>query len=89
MVVETYATVATPPPVAVSMLQARLAINAAGLRSKVDAALSAASQDVQDYWNLSPTIERSHPIVAQICAALGLTDAQMDQLFKAAANIKP
>ena len=72
-------------PSAVSPYQARRALNAAGLRDAVEAAVAAASYDVKDAWEYALTVERSSPMIAAVASALGLTNAQVDALFVAAA----
>lgn len=80
-----------PPPVPVPeevpQWQARRALLAAGLLSSVEAAVAAASQDIQITWEYAPNIVRDSPFIAAMAPALGLTDAQIDDLFRAAAAI--
>jgi hypothetical protein len=76
-------------PTSVTMLQARLAIDAAGLTSAVAAAIAGQSQFVQDSWNYATTVNRTDPVVNSLGAALGLTSAQLDHLFQQAAQLGP
>jgi hypothetical protein len=71
-------------PLSVTPYQARLALNAAGLRDAAEAAVAAAPRDIRDAWEYAISIERYSPFVAEIGAALGLSDAEIDQLFVAA-----
>jgi hypothetical protein len=71
-------------PLSVTPYQARLALNAAGLRDAAEAAVAAAPRDIRDAWEYAISIERHSPFVAEIGAALGLSDAEIDQLFVAA-----
>lgn len=77
-----------PPPVpqAVTPLQARRAINAAGLRASIEAAIAAADQDAKDAWEYATEIRRDNALIASMAGALGLTSAQIDDLFRDAAT---
>lgn len=83
----------TPPaavPQSVSRFQARAALHLAGLLDEVQALMDdpatdklakLAWQDAQDFRRISPT-------VLGMGAALGWSDAQLDQLFITAAGIE-
>jgi hypothetical protein len=73
-----------PVPESVTQLQARRALRAAGLLPQVEAAIAAADDDTQDAWRYAQVIERNHPALTAIAAQLGLTEPQMDDLFRAA-----
>ncbi len=77
-----------PPivPQVVTPLQARRAINAANLRTAIEAAVAAADQDTKDAWEYATEIRRDNPIIAAMAASLNLTGEQIDDLFRAAAN---
>jgi hypothetical protein len=75
-------------PASVSPAQARLALHGAGLLAQVEAIVAGADVVTQIAWNSASTIERASPTVAALSAALGLTDAQLDDLFTAAAAIR-
>lgn len=83
----------TPPPPpyipqSVTPLQARRALRAAGLLSTVNAwVASQPDEDIKDAWEYASVIERSGPLTLGAAAALGLTDAQLDALFIAAAQL--
>lgn len=79
--------IAPPVPPYVSPFQARRALDNAGLRDAVEAAVAAATRDVQDAWQYAVRIERSSPFIAAMQGGLGLTNEQVDQLFIAAAQI--
>lgn len=74
---------------AVSRYQARAALRGAGHLDQVDAMI-AASADVMmiDAWSSAVEIRRVSPMIMQMAAALGLTDEQVDDLFRAAAIIE-
>lgn len=76
-----------PVPAEVPQWQARRALLAAGLLASVEAAVAAASQDIQITWEYAPNIVRNSPFVTAMAGALGLTDQQLDDLFRAAAAI--
>ena len=82
----------SPPPPntpgqSVTPRQIRLALNQAGLRSAVEAYISAAPQDMKDTWEFSTVIERNSPLIAAGAAELNLTEAQIDDLFTLAATL--
>lgn len=74
-------------PSSVSPAQARLALLAAGLLDDVEAAVAAGPRAMQIAWQNASVIERDSPTVAALAGALGLTDAQLDELFTTAAGI--
>jgi hypothetical protein len=79
-------------PTSVKMRAAKLALIDAGLLSTVDAAIAAMTgvegEKARVEWTQSETLRRDHPLLAQLGPALGLTDAQIDGLFMAAAVIQ-
>jgi hypothetical protein len=82
----------TPPvPFEVTMRQARLALFGAGLLGGVQAAIDALSEPTktaaQIEWDYSNTLQRTNPFVATLGGALGLTSAQIDDLFIAAEKL--
>ncbi|MDR0736137.1 MAG: hypothetical protein LBF51_04770 [Zoogloeaceae bacterium] len=82
-----------PPPVpaSVTMRQARLALLGAGLLDTVDAAVAGMSGDAgkaaRIEWEFAATIDRDNPLFAGLTAQLGMTSAQLDALFTAAATL--
>jgi hypothetical protein len=74
-------------PQSVTPLQARKAIRAAGLKPQVDAALVAGGEEVQEAWDYAIEINRRDPLLLQIAAEAGLSAAELDQLFIAAAAL--
>jgi hypothetical protein len=82
---------APPPPATipatVTMRQARLALHAAGLLATVTQAVAAAGPEVQIEWEYAATVDRTWPTMLVLQSALGLTDAQIDALFIAAAAL--
>ena len=83
-----------PPPAAtVSARQMRLWLVRHGISlAAVDAAIDAITdeqqrQEVRIEWGHAPYVERSHPMLVPLAAALGLTESQVDQAFVEAATI--
>lgn len=75
-------------PQEVSMRQARLALNAAGKLAAVATAIAGMAEPAKTnmliWWEYSGTVQRGQPLVAQLGAAIGLTSADVDDLFRAA-----
>jgi hypothetical protein len=78
-------------PQSVTMRQARLALEGAGKLDDVDAAIAAlplpTRKLAQIEWEYSNEVQRHNGIVSQLGPALGLTEAQIDALFVAAAAL--
>lgn len=68
-------------PDTVTMRQARLSLNDAGLLDLVEAAVAVADKAVQIEWEFASTIERYSPTTTMIAAACNLTDEEVDSLF--------
>lgn len=85
--------VANPVPQSVTNYQARTALRGAGLRSKVDAALRGADQavaanaDAFDAWEYANNFYRDQAFVVALGPTFGLSPADIDNLFRAAAKI--
>lgn len=86
-----YVPVVDPVPEVVTMRQARLALLGVGMLAQVNAAVASMSGAEGDAarieWEFSSTVERHRPLVLSLIAALGLTDAQLDDLFRQAAAL--
>jgi hypothetical protein len=86
-----YVPVDVPDPIVVpgqvSKMQACLALHAAGLLDDVEAAVAGAGGTTAIYWANASYLHRDHPVVLGLATALGLTSAQVDDLFVAAAQI--
>ncbi len=78
-------------PASVTMRQGRLALLAAGKLAQVDAAIASLPEPQKSgaliEWNYSNELQRNNAFVATLGGALGLTEAQVDQLFIAAAQL--
>jgi hypothetical protein len=90
------ATFSTPAPVvtvprSVSKRQARLALHRAGVLVTINAAFAAmpgdAGIEARIEWEDAGDIERSSPLVGAMGSVLGMTSAQVDALFIAAAGL--
>ena len=72
----------------VSRLQARKAMRDAGIFAAVDAAVAASgNDDIQDAWANAIEFHRFSPTILALSAQIGLTDTQLDDLFRAAALV--
>ena len=80
-------------PASVSARQIRLWLLRQGISlAAVDAAIDAIPDQlerdsVRVEWDYAPYVERTHPMLVPLAAALGLTEAQVDQAFVEAAGI--
>ena len=72
----------------VSRFQARAALLAAGLLADVESAIADADPLTQLAWAEAVEWKRTSPTIAAIGATLDLTDAEIDDLFRAAAQIE-
>jgi hypothetical protein len=79
-------------PQTVSMAQARLALIAASLFSTIDAGLKALPEPQRTTaltaWEYAPNVSRNGTLVNTLAGQFGLTEAQLDALFTAAAAIE-
>ena len=78
-------------PQRVTMRQARLALLGAGLIGDVDAAINAMPSPQKEAarieWEYGQEVQRHNGFVSVLAPSLGLTDAQTDALFIAAAGL--
>ena len=78
-------------PTRVSMRQARLALLGAGKLAAVDAAIDTMPEPQKSAarieWEYAAEVRRDNAFVAGLAPALGMTDAQVDALFVAAAAL--
>lgn len=84
----TAAVVAQPVPAVVSRLQAKAALFQAGLLSQVEAAISEADPIVQMAWADAIEFRRQSPVILAMAGELNLSEAQVDDLFRAASLIE-
>lgn len=83
-------TVSSPVPQSVTRFQARAALHLAGHLQQIEALMSAPEMDMlaRLAWQDAQEFRRTSPTVAAMAQALGLTDAQVDQLFITARGIE-
>lgn len=74
-------------PQSVTMRQARLQLLAIGKLTDVETAVAGMGAEAQIAWDYSSMVGRNHALVAPMQALLGYTEAQMDELFIAAAAL--
>lgn len=83
----------SPVPASVSARQIRLWLIRNGVSlAQVDAAIDAIPDAQQRdecrvEWDYAPYVERSHPMLVPLAAALGLSESQVDDAFREAAAI--
>lgn len=81
-------TIGSPPEIMeVTMRQARLMLFNLGLIENINSLVSAMDEATKIEWEYSQTISRTHPIVLKIKDMLGLSDAEMDNMFIEAKKI--
>jgi hypothetical protein len=80
-------------PASVSARQIRLwilrqGINLAQVAAAIDAIPDTLQRDsVRVEWEYAPYVERSHPMLVPLAAALGLSEQQVDQAFAEASQL--
>ena len=79
------ANMSKPDVQTVTMRQARLALHQAGLLETVQTAVANADASVQIEWEYADSFSRTWPTLLALQAQIGLTDAQVDELFAQAA----
>lgn len=81
-----------PVPQSITARQIRLWLVRRWLLSAVDSAIDGIAdhsqrESVRVEWSHAPYIERSHPWLMPLAAALGLSEADVDQAFREAASL--
>jgi hypothetical protein len=72
------------PPV--SPRQIRQALTRAGLRSAVEGAIAGSNdQDMKDWYEYATAFERNNAAVVNLAVVIGVTDEQLDDLWRLAA----
>lgn len=85
---EEEAAVQSPPvPASVSPSQMRIALADAALLDAVEAFVAVADQATRIRWEYATEIRRDNTTIAAGAAALGMDEAQIDDLFRAAAGV--
>lgn len=79
-------------PQEVLLYQFRTAITMAGLKSAVEALIESLPDPpktvVREKWEYGNTVRRYHPQTIQLATAIGLSSAQIDDIFRTAATIQ-
>ena len=73
-------------PQQVTMRQARLELLSRRLLDDVGAMIEAADREAQIEWEYASTVARDSPVIAVVQQQWGLTDAEIDDLFREAAK---
>lgn len=68
-------------PASITMRQARLVLNTAGLLSTVESSIASMPKAVQIEWEYASDVQRNSPTITTLQDALGLSDAEVDQMF--------
>ena len=76
-----------PVPQQVTMRQARLELLKRELLDDVEAVIAAAGREAQIQWEYASVVERSNQVIALVQQQQGMTDAQIDDLFREAAKL--
>ena len=76
-----------PVPASITPLQARRALRAADLLDAVNAWIATQPDDAQEAWEYCIEVRRDSPLIAGAQEGLGLTDEQVDDLFRAGAAL--
>lgn len=91
-IIDAYQPAPAPVPQEVTMRQARVALISLRLFDQVEAALAAIPDEIErklalQTWEYSAAVERFNPLIVMLAPALGLTDQQLDDLFRLAATL--
>ena len=74
-------------PQSVTRMQAMIAMNNAGLLPTIQNWVAGQNTTIQLEWANAGSFSRSSPLINSAAATLGITQAQLDNLFIAAAQI--
>ena len=78
-----------PPlaPIVVSPRQIRQALTQVNLRTQVESAVAAGSQDLKDWWEFTTAFEENHPMVVGMAQGIGVSDLELHNLFILASSL--
>lgn len=76
-----------PVPSEVTMRQARLALHNAGLLDVVNTSVNQAGGAALIEWEYAGSVQRNNGLLQRLIPVIGITEAQLDTLFIAAANL--
>ena len=71
----------------ITMRQVRLYLHQAGLTEQVESIISGLDEAAQIEWQYAATVDINSPIVQLMCAELGLTDEQVQEMFDEASKL--
>jgi hypothetical protein len=74
------------PTQSITKIQTMRVLKLHGLWEQFNSLL-ASNQDAMDEWTLAVEVKRNNPFVIQLAPSLGVTDAQMDELFFEASKL--
>lgn len=72
----------------ISRMQARIALKRAGKLRLVETLVAGADEEVQLVWKDAQVFKRSSPMLNSLAGALGMTEADIDDLFAVARTIE-
>jgi response regulator RpfG family c-di-GMP phosphodiesterase len=79
-------------PQEVLLYQFRTAVTMAGLKSAIEALIESLPDPtktvVHEKWEYGNTVKRYHPQTIQLATAMGISSAQIDDIFRTAATIQ-
>lgn len=75
-----------PVPESVTPLQMRKALRAIGLKPLVDQFIQTLNEETVEEWEYATSVVRGNPTIAMAAAGLGMTEEQVDDLFRLAAS---
>lgn len=73
--------------ITVSPWQIRKALNQMGLRAAVESAVASGPQDIKDGWEFASKFVENDPFVVLLGNALGVTSAELHQIFELAKTL--
>jgi hypothetical protein len=76
-----------PPMKSLSAWQVRKVLTDAGLRDEIEAAVALADQNTRDAWAYAGEFRRDSRVLNAMAVSLGMTDAQLDELFELGATL--
>ncbi len=76
-----------PVPASVTPLQIRKALRHVGLKEAVDAMLANVPEEVAEEWEYATAIDRHNSTLLAAARGLGMSDEQVDDLFRLAASL--
>jgi hypothetical protein len=82
-----YVTPPIPVSSSVSPLQMRKALRQIGLKAQTDAYITTLDEEEQEAWEYATIIMIDDPFIEGARVALGMSEAQRDDLFKLAASL--